>query len=83
MNRIINKSKRIKSEQATRIKELLNIRNYINFDSIIKNLPFIMFLALLAIIYIGNIHFSEKTIKSKKYIKKTKKKCFDEKKRAR
>ena len=36
-----------------------NLRN----DLIVQNLPFLMFLVLLAILYIGNNHFGEKMIR--------------------
>jgi cell division protein FtsB len=36
----------------------------INYQGIVKNLPFFLFLSVLAIIYIYNGHYSDKLIKS-------------------
>jgi len=48
--------------ETTRTKKEKKIR--INYHLIVKNLPFFLFLSLLAVIYIYNGHYSDKLIKS-------------------
>ena len=48
---------------STGVWDLLNIQNYFNYETIVRNFPFLLFLVGLAMIYIGNIHFAEKTIR--------------------
>lgn len=44
------------------IKRILE-GDYLSRESVLKNLPFFFFLALIAIIYIANTYYSEKTFK--------------------
>ena len=39
-------------------------KRILNYQSIVKQVPFFLFLALLAIIYIYNGHYSDKTIRN-------------------
>lgn len=39
-------------------------KRLLNYQSIVKQIPFFLFLALLAIIYIYNGHYADKTIRS-------------------
>jgi cell division protein FtsB len=48
--------------ETTGIKKEKKFR--INYQGIVKNLPFFLFLSVLAIIYIYNGHYSDKLIKS-------------------
>jgi len=48
--------------ETTRTKKEKKFR--INYHLIVKNLPFFLFLSLLAVIYIYNGHYSDKLIKS-------------------
>jgi cell division protein FtsL len=41
----------------------LNWRRWLNYQWIVKNIPFFLFLAVLAILYIYNGHYSDNTIK--------------------
>lgn len=38
----------------------LEIKKYFNYANIVKNIPFILFLAVLAILYIYNGHYADK-----------------------
>lgn len=38
-------------------------KRWLNYQSIVKQIPFFLFLALLAIIYIYNGHYADKTIR--------------------
>ena len=57
-------------EQDTKERNLkpgaksLGWKRWLNYPSIVKQVPFFLFLALLAIIYIYNGHFADKTIRS-------------------
>lgn len=42
----------------------LNLRRWFNYQWIVKNIPFFLFLAVLAILYIYNGHYSDNTIKN-------------------
>ena len=39
-------------------------KRLLNYQSIIKQIPFFLFLALLAVVYIYNGHYADKTIRS-------------------
>jgi Bacteriodetes cell division protein (FtsL-like) len=40
-----------------------NWRQWLNYQWIVKNIPFVLFLALLTVIYIGNGHYADNTIR--------------------
>lgn len=42
----------------------LDWKRWLNYQSIVKQIPFFLFLALLAVIYIYNGHYADKTIRS-------------------
>lgn len=44
--------------------KLSGLKRWLNYHSIVKQVPFFLFLAFLAIIYIYNGHFADKTIRS-------------------
>ena len=39
-------------------------KRWLNYQSIVKQVPFFLFLALLAVVYIYNGHYADKTIRS-------------------
>src|ERR1044071_5970522 len=39
-------------------------KSWLNYQSIVKQIPFFLFLALLAVIYIYNGHYADKTIRN-------------------
>lgn len=41
-----------------------NWKRWLNYQSVIKQVPFFLFLALLAVIYIYNGHYADKTIRN-------------------
>ena len=41
----------------------LDWKRWLNYQSIVKQIPFFLFLALLAVIYIYNGHYADKTIR--------------------
>lgn len=41
----------------------IDLKRWFNYQWVIKNVPFFLYLALLAIIYIANGHFSDNTIR--------------------
>jgi predicted membrane protein len=53
-------------QESTKERELkMNLsawKKMLNYQSIVKQIPFFLFLALLAVIYIYNGHYAEKTI---------------------
>lgn len=48
---------------GTKFSEILNTENYVKNETIIKNIPFVLFLAMLVVVYIYNTHQSEKMIR--------------------
>jgi predicted membrane protein len=42
----------------------LDWKRWLNYQSIVKQIPFFLFLALLAVIYIYNGHYADKTIRN-------------------
>ena len=42
----------------------LDWKRWLNYQSIVKQIPFFLFLSLLAVIYIYNGHYSDKTIRN-------------------
>ena len=42
----------------------LDWKRWLNYQSIVKQIPFFLFLALLAVIYISNGHYADKTIRA-------------------
>jgi len=49
--------------------EMLN-GNFLTRESAIKHLPFLLFLTLLALTYIGNAHYAERTLRESEKLKK-------------
>ncbi|HHZ64208.1 MAG TPA: hypothetical protein EYN51_01700 [Flavobacteriales bacterium] len=49
--------------------EVLN-GNFLTRESAIKHLPFLLFLTLLVLSYIGNAHYAEKTLRESEKLKK-------------
>lgn len=41
-----------------------SIRQVINYGWVVKNIPFFLFLAVLAVLYIANGHYADKTIRN-------------------
>ena len=56
----MNRSKSGQREKATKITGLLDIKNYVSYEAIARNLSFMIFLAGLAMLYIWNTYQSEK-----------------------
>jgi predicted membrane protein len=46
------------------ISPLARWKRLLNYQSIVKQIPFFLFLALLAVIYIYNGHYADKTIRN-------------------
>ena len=42
---------------------ITGLKRWLNYQSVVKQVPFFLFLALLAVIYIYNGHFADKTIR--------------------
>src|SRR5436190_7891564 len=55
----INHQDEIKQEPV-----LQGWKKWLNYQSVVKQIPFFLFLTLLAVIYIYNGHFADKTIRS-------------------
>ena len=49
-----------KKKQDGSTSEKFEFRKYFNYTSIVKNIPFILFLSFLAMLYIFNGHYSDK-----------------------
>ncbi len=51
------------AKQEKNVKPIVGWKRWLNYQSIVKQVPFFLFLALLAVIYIYNGHYSDKTIR--------------------
>lgn len=52
------------TEKINKEKESkINWKRWLNYQSIVKQVPFFLFLALLAVIYIYNGHYADKTVR--------------------
>lgn len=65
----------IKEKKATAPKrnwlyESLDISRWVHHKTIIRNLPFVFFLSIVAIVYIANAHYAEKNIRELNLIEK-------------
>jgi hypothetical protein len=61
---ITNLTKAAKMESNKKEKELrFHWKRLLNYQSIVKQIPFFLFLALLAVVYIYNGHYADKTIR--------------------
>ncbi|MGH2643444.1 MAG: FtsL-like putative cell division protein [Chitinophagaceae bacterium] len=54
---------RIEQEFIEDPKEKRDWRPHINYEWVVKNLPFILFLSLIALLYIANGHYAVKNIR--------------------
>ena len=57
-----NRSKRMETKRKQDNKAA-GLKRWLNYQSIVKQLPFFLFLALLAVLYIFNGHYADKTIR--------------------
>jgi hypothetical protein len=55
----------MKEQQNTKERELkIDWKRWLNYQSIVRQVPFFLFLTLLAILYIYNGHYADKTIRN-------------------
>jgi hypothetical protein len=54
----------MQEQKNTRERNLIGWKRWLNYQSIVKQVPFFLFLALLAVIYIHNGHYADKTIRN-------------------
>ncbi|PCH92074.1 MAG: hypothetical protein COB85_08560 [Bacteroidetes bacterium] len=64
-----NKKTGAKSGMTRSFLEVLN-GNFLTRESAIKHLPFMLFLTLLVLSYIGNAHYAEKTLRESEKLKR-------------
>lgn len=50
-------------ETAANSAESSNWKRWLNYQSVVRQVPFFLFLALLAVVYIYNGHYADKTIR--------------------
>ena len=54
----------MQEQQNTRERDLrLDWKRWLNYQSIVKQVPFFLFLTVLAVLYIYNGHYADKTIR--------------------
>ena len=57
-------TKAVKMESTKKEKEpRFHWKRLLNYQSVVKQIPFFLFLALLAVVYIYNGHYADKTIR--------------------
>ncbi len=47
-----------------RTKIKVSLRQIVNYGWVVKNIPFFLFLAVLAVLYIANGHYADKTVRN-------------------
>lgn len=52
------------AQQNSVISKKTGWKRWLNYQSVVKQVPFFLFLALLAVIYIYNGHYADKTIRN-------------------
>jgi len=55
---------RPRAKKKKSLYDRLDISGYVSFDTVVRNLSFILFIALLALAYIWNNHYAMKSIKT-------------------
>lgn len=53
----------IKEKNNSAWNEKIDWKKYLNYQSIVKNIPFILFLSVMAILYIYNGHYADNLIR--------------------
>jgi hypothetical protein len=48
----------------------LDVTNWVNYEMVSNNLPYILFMAFLGIVYIANAHYAEKSVRETNDIEK-------------
>jgi len=63
---MVNRSKKIMTDQKTQKEkdQRIDWKKMLNYQSIVRQLPFFLFLTGLAVIYIYNGHYADNTIRS-------------------
>ena len=59
-----------RSSRRNWLYESLDISRWVHHQTIIRNLPFIFFIALIGILYIANAHYAEKNVREIDQIEK-------------
>ncbi len=63
----LNEEKQVKEKKERKEKKIAGAhgwKKWLNYQSVVKQVPFFLFLTLLAVIYIYNGHKADKTIRS-------------------
>jgi hypothetical protein len=61
---LFEKKSIMQEQQNTRERDLrLDWKRWLNYQSIVKQVPFFLFLTVLAVLYIYNGHYADKTIR--------------------
>ena len=61
---VMDEQEQQKPETAAPGATRKNWKSWLNYQSVVKQVPFFLFLALLAVIYIYNGHYADKTIRN-------------------
>ena len=64
------KEKKTAPTKRNWLYESLDISRWVHYQTVIRNLPFVFFLAILGILYIANAHYAEKNIREMSQIEK-------------
>ncbi|MEO6166081.1 MAG: FtsL-like putative cell division protein [Chitinophagales bacterium] len=57
------KEKKPSPSKKNWLYESLDLSRWVHYQTIIRNLPFVFFIAAVAIIYIANAHYAEKNVR--------------------
>ena len=61
---------RPKKKKRNWLLNSLDVTNWLNYEMVSANLPFILFIAFIGIIYIANAHYAEKSVRETNDIEK-------------
>jgi hypothetical protein len=62
---VVPEQQPVKAVQRKRnwLYESLDLSRWVHYQTIIRNLPFVFFMATIAILYIANAHYAEKNVR--------------------
>jgi hypothetical protein len=62
--RVMQEQENTKERKLKRTPKTLGLKRWLNYQSIVKQIPFFLFLALLAVLYIYNGHYADRLIRN-------------------
>ncbi len=65
----VQEEKKSRKKKST-LMDLLDVSSWVSYETVIRNLPFVLFIAALGIVYIWNSHRVEKSVRESNTLEK-------------